>query len=384
MSHELRTPLNGVIGFTDLLKSTELSPIQLEYVNSANKSGIALLAIISDILDFSKIEAGKLELEWVETDMVELFENSIEIVKFSVEKKKLELRLHLDPSMPRFAVVDPTRLKQILMNLLGNAIKFTTQGEVELKVSYEPLAEDKGKLSIAVRDTGIGITEEQKAKLFKAFSQADASTTRKFGGTGLGLVISDKIAVKMGSKIQFSSQPGEGSTFYFDFITEFKKGEKINTAVAIDATTSLEELAKHSVKILIAEDDSMNLKIITMLIKSIIPQAELITATNGLEVLKELEKKHPHLILMDMQMPEMDGLEATRAIRKMEQTSGNSIPIVALTANAFSEDKEKCLTAGMNDFLTKPIIPNQMEAILAKYLLKNVSTQPSATPSVSG
>ncbi len=229
MSHEIRTPLNGVIGFTDLLKNTQLSSVQQQYVDNANVSGHTLLGIINDILDFSKIEAGMLELETIKTDMVELLENSAGIVTFTAGKKDLELLLDIDSSMPRFALVDPVRLKQILANLLGNAVKFTEKGEVELKVGFTALDNNQGKLSFAVRDTGIGISAAQKEKLFKAFSQADSSTTRKYGGTGLGLIISEMIASKMGSKINVSSTQGVGTTFFFDITTDVEHGEKLDS-----------------------------------------------------------------------------------------------------------------------------------------------------------
>jgi PAS domain S-box-containing protein len=228
MSHEIRTPLNGVIGFTELLKSTPLTAVQQQYVDSANISGHTLLKIINDILDLSKIEAGMLSLEMIKTDMVELLENSVDIVEYQAGKKGIELLLHIDPLMPRFAITDPLRLKQILANLLGNAVKFTEKGEVELKVQYGPHGANKGKLTFMVRDTGIGITEEQMDKLFKAFSQVDASTTRKFGGTGLGLIISDLIANELGAKIKVDSKQGEGTTFYFEIMTDVEEGDRLD------------------------------------------------------------------------------------------------------------------------------------------------------------
>jgi signal transduction histidine kinase len=220
MSHEIRTPLNGIIGFTELLKDTPLNSLQKEYINNLNISGNALLEIINDILDFSKIEAGMLELEFIKTDMIKLIKNSIEIIKYSAESKNLKVLKNIDSKMPRFAKVDPVRLRQILANLLGNGVKFTEKGEVELKVLFEAVDDKQGKFKFYIKDTGIGITEDQEEKLFKPFSQADSSTTRKFGGTGLGLIISQRIANKMGSKIDFESTPGKGSTFYFEVIAE--------------------------------------------------------------------------------------------------------------------------------------------------------------------
>ncbi len=220
MSHEIRTPLNGIIGFTELLKDTKLTPLQRQYVNNINISGETLLEIINNILDFSKIEAGMLELDIIKTDMMELFENSIEGIKYSAGSKNLKVLKNIDSKIPRFAKVDPVRLKQILANLLGNGVKFTETGEIELKVEHETVNDKQGKFKFYIRDTGIGITEGQRSKLFKAFSQADGSTTRKYGGTGLGLVISERIANKMGSKINFESTPGKGSIFYFEIIAE--------------------------------------------------------------------------------------------------------------------------------------------------------------------
>ncbi|HPO48906.1 MAG TPA: PAS domain S-box protein, partial [Spirochaetota bacterium] len=225
MSHEIRTPLNGVIGFTDLLKNTSLNSVQKQYVDNANNSAHALLEVINDILDFSKIEAGKIDLEIIETDIVELVENVSDIIRFQSFSKNIELLLNISPSIPRFVEADPFRLRQILINLLSNAVKFTEKGEVELKVDFYQIDETIGKFIFSVRDTGIGINEEQQKKLFKAFSQADASTTRKFGGTGLGLVISSLLAEKMGSRIELKSSEGEGSVFYFAIETSYRFGE---------------------------------------------------------------------------------------------------------------------------------------------------------------
>ena len=229
MSHEIRTPLNGVIGFTDLLKSTPLSKVQEQYVKNANASGHTLLGIINDILDFSKIEAGMLDLDVHKTDMIELLGNSIDIIKFAASEKELEVLLDVDMKMPRFAYVDKVRLKQILSNLLSNAVKFTEKGVVELKSEYTRIDNLQGRLRFSVRDTGIGISKEQQSRLFKPFSQADSSTTRRFGGTGLGLIISEMIAKKMGSTIKIESSSGEGTIFYFDIVTRTEQGEKIDS-----------------------------------------------------------------------------------------------------------------------------------------------------------
>ncbi len=501
MSHELRTPLNGVIGFSSLLIQTEMSNVQKQYTNAINTCANNLYGVINDILDFSKIEANKLELEKHRTPIYDLFENSIEVIKMNAGKKGIEILLNIDDTIPYYAFVDPVRLTQILTNLLSNAVKFTHKGEVELKVNYLPVDETVGRFSIYVRDTGIGIRSDQKDKLFKAFSQADSSTTRKFGGTGLGLKISDMIAQKMGGKIHVDSELGVGTTFSFVFETTVESDCSQNlkafdcklNVLIVDANSNncmnmmvrlskwnvdcescespydalmilkfaepfdlifvnngfdgingfeacklimekanvnnnnivlmhdstedylfyeecadvglrqlvakpLKRLELYSVieryrksnskletetqinkevemntkmNILIADDDMFNMMLAKAMIGNMVPNATIFEAVNG-KIAYELTKNNKFdLIFMDVQMPEMDGNDATKAIRSYELLNKMHTPIVGLTAGALKEEKEKCMEAGMNDFLTKPIDTVKLKGVIQNYLWFN-------------
>ncbi|HEX8608779.1 MAG TPA: response regulator, partial [Pedobacter sp.] len=497
MSHEIRTPLNGVIGFTDLVLKTHLNETQQQYLTIVNQSANALLGIINDILDFSKIEAGKLELSIEKCDLYDMSAQATDIITYQIQTKGLEMLLNIPYDLPRFIWTDSVRLKQIMINLLSNASKFTEKGEIELKIEVVDTDESLTHFRFSVRDTGIGIKPDKQQKIFEAFSQEDGTTTKKYGGTGLGLTISNKLLSLMGSKLELISEPGKGSTFYFDVRLKSEQGEAIewkdidhikkvlvvddneNNRLILNQMLRLKQircdeakngfealqfLAKgveydaiimdyhmpymdgletirkiranfetegkeqqiillHSssddevlqnacnelnvvhrmvkpiktediynvlsrlyktedlsvttfktaeasttadkVNILIAEDNAINMLLAKTLIRRIAPNASIYEATNGSEALEYCRMKNkPDLILMDIQMPEMNGYEATKSIRKLQVTA----PIIALTAGNVKSEKEKCLAAGMDDFLLKPIVESTLALAFEKWL----------------
>ena len=504
MSHEIRTPLNGVIGFTELLENTDLTYTQRQYVRNANISGRTLLGIINDVLDFSKIEAGMMEIDAVKTDIHELINNCIDIIRYKAVEKNIEVLFDADWKIPRFAMVDPTRLNQVLVNLLGNAVKFTGKGEIELKIRFELVNDITGRFFFTVRDTGIGMSVEQQKKLFIAFSQGDSSATRKFGGTGLGLIISEMIVRKMGGTIKAESFPEGGSSFSFSIEAEIEachemeEALNINRCLVIDGNEKsrtifkrmlkyynidsetcsdkdealkiisskafdciiydYNEIAKNgfemirelkdksnlnhdklksvllhsftdssvlykqfegveidyilskpvkfdefyncilhgkfhnpsgkeevelpqkcepepsdsisAVTVLIVEDVAMNMALAKIIVKKLCPDAEIFEALNGKEAVLYYQKRKPALILMDIQMPVMDGIEASVAIRKLDKKNSMHTPIVALTAGAFKAEKDRCFNAGMDDFLTKPLDIDRLKVVFEKHVFK--------------
>jgi signal transduction histidine kinase/HPt (histidine-containing phosphotransfer) domain-containing protein/ActR/RegA family two-component response regulator len=352
MSHEIRTPLNAVLGMMSLLLETPLSAIQREYVATARGSGAALLAVINDILDVSKIEAGKLEIETAPFVLREGLEAALGILAAKAREKELAFTCRVAEEVPLAIESDSARLRQILVNLLDNAIKFTPRGEVSLEVGMGAERDGLAEIHFTVRDTGIGIPPDRQERLFKPFSQADSSMSRLYGGTGLGLAISQRLAERLGGRMWVESEVGRGSAFHF--ILRVRPG----TAVPVRDPTGVYDLSalqlaeRVPLRILLAEDNSINQRVGLLLLERIGYRADV--AGNGIEVLEALRRQPYDLILMDVQMPVLDGLETTRRIRA-EFPPERQPRIVALTANVLREQREACLAAGMDDFVQKPV-----------------------------
>ncbi len=503
MSHEIRTPLNGVIGFTELLSITNLDETQKQYTTAVSNSSLSLLSIINDILDFSKIEAGKLVLDMDKTDLIEIGNQASDMMKFQIHKKGLELLLNFSPQIPQYCWTDEVRLRQVLINLLSNATKFTLEGEIEFKIEMLKRNDDgTATFRFSVRDTGIGIAPENQKKIFDAFSQEDSSFTKKFGGTGLGLAISNKLLGLMQSQLQLKSELNKGTTFFFELalkvsdeqraenetlkqiqhalvvddnynnlslvkemlvtrgietdeanngkealqkintdkkydvllidykmpllngvetIREIRKGNSVSKNIPIvllyssadDATINAasEELhiqqrmskpiianrlfdilaklkletpaaaskpskplpidsKKKDLKVMIAEDNRVNMLLCKIFLKQLLPEAIIIEAEDGKQAYEKFQEHYPDLILMDLQMPQMSGNEATEAIRKFEDGKLHT-PIIALTANIIKGEREKCLEAGMNEYMTKPYLIEALRQVIERWINLN-------------
>ncbi|MBG6535998.1 response regulator [Pseudomonas aeruginosa] len=360
MSHELRTPMNGVLGMLQLLETTEQTREQAEYTALATESTEHLLKVINDILDFSRIERGALELECIPFNLLELVQGSALVFQHSAQQRGLALELQIQAGLENIEVCgDPTRIRQILVNLLGNALKFTEEGAIHLSLEWQALDHDVLWLTCAVHDSGIGISPERLEHMFDAFQQADSSISRRYGGTGLGLAIARTLAERMGGTLQAESKEGSGSTFTLEIPLPFQQSPAHRQQAAGDAAP-----IAAGQEILLVEDNPVNQTVIEAMLRSLGYRVTL--GADGIQAGRSAERQRYDAILMDCRLPVLDGYSATREIRAQE--NGRRVPIIALTANALQGDRENCLQAGMNDYLAKPFKRAELQRILQRWI----------------
>ncbi|MEQ9263639.1 MAG: ATP-binding protein [Balneolaceae bacterium] len=364
MSHEIRTPMNAIMGMTHLLQQEKPRKDQQEPLNILDFSGKTLLSLIDDVLDFSKIEAGRVEFESTEFELNRLVSTIMESFKVMASNNEIKLDKKIDPKIHNVLIGDPARLTQILNNLLSNALKFTEEGSVSLEINILDEFDGRQKLEFSVIDTGIGIPEERLGTIFESFTQASGSTKRLYGGTGLGLTISKQLAELQGGSIRVDSEEGKGSTFAVQITFDKGEGKAIKEEKLIDHEET--EDALKGIKVLLAEDNIVNQKVMHRFLERW--EIKMTIVDNGVKALEEVKKSDFDIILMDLQMPEMDGYEASAKIRKLEDANKRSTPIIALTAAALKEVREKVYASGMNDFVTKPFNPADLQQKMASHL----------------
>lgn len=369
VSHEIRTPLNGIIGMTEILEETPLSEEQKGCTDTIKYSAEALLGIVKQILDFSKTETGRGDIRWTDFSLTDLVRQTANILSHSAQKKGIALTTQIAPEVPASLRGDPEKIQQILINMVGNAIKFTEKGQVLLRIETRQQEREDLTLAFFIEDTGIGIPEHARNRIFQAFSQVDSSTTRKYGGTGLGLAICRQLVEQLGGDIGFDSVVGQGSIFWFTIPVKMGIAPSPGTSSASPASDNAFQLSlAHGSRLLVVEDNVINKNVLLKMLKKLGYQADAVD--NGQLAIDALGRQTYDLVLMDCQMPVMDGYEATTAIRQKETDTGRHIPIIAVTAHVMQGDREKCLKAGMDDYIPKPVNAGLLKTTLEKWLAK--------------